>query len=77
MLIGSAAWASRRLPCGLSALYLVAGAASLFVYLLPGLEMTAGTLAVAASIWQGIVLWRAGPGEKPPPETRAGQRDRA
>lgn len=62
MLAGSAGWASRRLPRGLSVLYLVAGSVSLFVYLLPALEGLIVALGVGVGIWQGIVLrstWRS------------------
>ncbi len=58
VLIGSAGWTSRRLPRPLSVLYLVAGASSLFVYLLPELEGNTVMLAVVVSIWQGVLLWK-------------------
>jgi hypothetical protein len=61
VLIGSAAWTSRRLPRVLSALYLAAGAVSLFAFLFPGLEGSALALVVVIGIWQGIVLWKAEP----------------
>jgi hypothetical protein len=54
-------------------LYLVAGTIALFVYLLPDLEGLVVTLGVVVSIWQGIVLWKADPGEAPPPEISVGQ----
>lgn len=60
LLLGSAGWTTRRLPRVLSALYLVAGAASLFVYLLPEIDEFVVTLGVVVSVWQGILLWRAG-----------------
>lgn len=63
VLVGSAGWASHRLPRVLSALYLAAGVASLFVYVLPDFEAHAGALSVIVSIWQGILLWQAGSGE--------------
>jgi hypothetical protein len=66
-LTGSAGWTSRRLPPGLSVLYLLGGGVSLFVYLEPVLEGLAGLLGVALSLWQGILLWRAGAGELPAP----------
>ena len=59
LLIGSAGWASGLLPRALCALYWGAGAASLFVYTWPELEGAAASLFIAASIWQGFVLWRA------------------
>jgi hypothetical protein len=62
ILIGSSAWTSRSLPRLLSMLYFVAGAVSLFVYLLPDIEPNAVALAVLISIWQGILLWKTGPG---------------
>ena len=68
VLLGSAGWTSRRLPRALSGLYLAGGAVSLFVYQLPDMEGLAGALAVAASLWQGVMLWRAGPGEPQAPD---------
>ena len=62
VLIGSAGWTSRSLPRLLSILYLLAGVTSLFVYLLPGSEMSAVVLGVIVSIWQGILLWKPEPG---------------
>ena len=59
LLIASAAWTSRSLPRGLGLLYLAAGAVALVVYLLPELEGLAAILLVVASIWQGILFWRA------------------
>ena len=59
VLIGSAAWTSGRLPRLLSALYLLAGGTSLFVYLLPDMEGGVILLVVIVSIWQGILLLRA------------------
>ena len=59
VLIGSAAWTSGRLPRLLSALYLLAGVTSLFVYLLPDMEGGVILLVVIVSIWQGILLLRA------------------
>ena len=75
VLVGSAGWASRRLPRLLSVLYLVGGTVSLFVYVLPGMGEGAVALGVAISIWQGIVLWKAEPGETQAPEIHAGQPD--
>ncbi len=75
--LGSAGWTSRRLPWGLSGLYLVAGAAALFVYLLPDLEGSVVLLGVVLSIWQGILLWKAEPGETPAPEKITSQTDHA
>jgi len=73
VLIGSAGWTSRRLPRLLSVLYLVAGISSLFVYLLPNSEMNAATFGVMVSIWQGILLWKAEPGETQAPGINASQ----
>ena len=61
VLIGSAGWASRCLPRVLSALYLLAGVTSLFVYLLPGSEGAAVILSVVVMIWQGFLLWKGEP----------------
>jgi hypothetical protein len=63
-LIGSAGWTSRRLPRGLSMLYLVGGIVSMFVYVLPDTEGAAMMLGVVVSIWQGILLWKTEPGER-------------
>jgi len=68
LLIGSAGWTSRRLPRVLSALYLVGGAAALFVYLQSELEGLVVALGVVVSIWQGILLWRAEAIEPQAPE---------
>ena len=73
MLIGSAGWTTRLLPRGLSMLYMAAGIASLFVYLLPANEGLVGTLGVVISIWQGILLLKAGTGETQVPEKTASQ----
>jgi hypothetical protein len=62
LLIGSAGWTSGQLPRVLSVLYLVGGTVSLFVYLLPDMEGLAGMLGIVVSIWQGFLLWKAGPG---------------
>lgn len=61
VLIGSAGWTSHYLPRVLSALYLVAGVTSLFVYLIPGSDGTAVILSVVVIIWQGILLWKGEP----------------
>jgi hypothetical protein len=66
-LIGSVGWTSERLPRLLSALYLAAGAAALFVYVRPDMEGTAIMLGVVVSIWQGIWLWRVGSEEMETP----------
>ena len=71
VLIGSAGWTSGRLPRVLSALYLLAGTTSLFVYLLPGMEANALVLLVVVSIWQGILLLKARSGEMQAPEIGA------
>lgn len=77
MLVGSAGWTSRRLPRLLSVLYLVGGTVSLFVYVLPDIEANAVALGVVVSIWQGILLWKAEPGETQAPEKIASQPDQA
>jgi hypothetical protein len=61
MLIGSAGWTSKRLPRLLSALYVLAGASSLLVFLLPEMEGSATAFSVIASIWQGFLLLKGGP----------------
>ena len=72
VLIGSAGWTSRRLPRVLCVLYLLGGIASLFVYVLPDIiEANVVALGVVVSIWQGILLWRAEPGETQAPEANA------
>ena len=68
VLVGSAGWTTRQLPRLLSALYLLAGATSLFVYLLPASEGTAAAFAVMVSFWQGILFWKGKPGATQPPE---------
>lgn len=73
VLIGSSGWTSRRLPRLLSVLYLVGGTASLFVYLLPNSEGNAAAFGVVVSIWQGILLWKAEPGETQSPDISASQ----
>ena len=73
VMIGSAGWTSHRLPRLLSALYLLAGITSLFVYVLPETEGTAAFLGVVVSIWQGILLWRGESGETQAPEINASQ----
>jgi len=61
LLVGTAGWTSGRLPHVLSALYVAAGFAALFVYLLPTLEGTAVLLGTVVSIWQGLLLWKVDP----------------
>ncbi len=75
VLIGSAGWTTRCLPRLLSALYLLAGINSLFVYLLPESEGTAMMLSVVVIIWQGILLWQGKPEEMQTPEIKTGQFD--
>jgi len=58
-------------------LYLVGGTVLLFLYVLPGMEEGAVALGVAISIWQGIVLWKAEPGEMQAPEVDAHQPDQS
>jgi hypothetical protein len=68
LLLGSAGWTSGRLPLGLCVLYLVAGIASLFVYVFPNLEEIAVLLGLIWGVWQGIFLWKGEPGETQTPE---------
>lgn len=75
LLIGSAGWAARRLPRGLSVLYMVAGIASLFVYLLPDAHGLVAIFGVMVSIWQGVVLWKAEPGATSASEITADKPD--
>jgi hypothetical protein len=75
VLIGSAGWTTRCLPRLLSALYLLAGINSLFVYLLPESEGTAMMLSVVVIIWQGILLWHGKPEEMETSGTKTGQFD--
>ncbi len=63
VLVGSAGWTSRRLPRGLSGLYLAIGALALFVYLRPDGDLQLVPLNAVACIWQGILLWKATSGE--------------
>jgi hypothetical protein len=77
LLIGSAGWTTRCLPRLLSALYLVAGINSLFVYLVPGSDGTAVMLSVIVMIWQGILLWKTEPQETQSPGIKASQLDQA
>lgn len=77
LLIGWAGLSSRRLPRGLSALYLMTGTASLLVYLLPDLEGGAIALGVVLSIWQGIALWSTEPDEPPTPAPGVGHAEQA
>lgn len=58
VLIGSSGCTSRQLPRVLCVLYLVAGAVSLFAYMLPEIEGGVVVLGVVVSIWQGIVLFK-------------------
>ena len=77
VLIGSAGWATRLLPRVLSVLYLLAGIASMFVYLLPENEGLVAMLGLVISLWQGIFLLRAGPGETQAPDKIASRLDPA
>lgn len=56
VLLGTAGWATRRLPKPLSALYVVAGQPAWFVYLVPELEGGVVTLGFVVSIWQAVYL---------------------
>jgi hypothetical protein len=71
MLVGSAGWTSRSLPRPLSGLYLLAGIASLFVYLRSDLDGLAALLGIVVSIWQGILLWRGEPEGTQAPDIKA------
>lgn len=57
-LLGWVGWTSRRLHRGLIVLYGLAALSALFVYVRPDWEGNAMVFSFAASIWQGIVLWR-------------------
>jgi hypothetical protein len=59
LLIGSAGWTSGRFPRAQSILYLLAGAISLLIYLVPIMEANALAVSVIVSIWQGVFLIRA------------------
>lgn len=60
LLLGLVGWTTGHIPRLLSVLYWVAGALSLFVYLLPEHEGGVILLCLAVSIWQGILLWKSG-----------------
>lgn len=77
VLIGSAGWATRLLPRALSVLYLLAGIASMFVYLIPENEGFVAMLGLAISLWQGIFLLRAGPLETKASDPIASRPNRA
>jgi hypothetical protein len=64
VLLGWAGWTTRRLPRVLSAMFLLVGIPSLFAYayLRPDADLKPLPLAVVASIWLGILLWRGEPG---------------
>jgi hypothetical protein len=57
IMVGSAGWASQRLPRLLSMLYLLAGVVSLFVYLIPFNEGLGILLGFIIAIWQGVLFW--------------------
>lgn len=61
VLIGSAGWISGRIPRVLNVFYLLTGAASLMVYLLPVMEANAMVIIVFVSIWQGFLLIKPKP----------------
>ena len=61
VLLGSAGWATRRLPPVLSTMYLATGVTAWLVYVIPDLEGAVVLLGVMVSIWQGVYLWRARP----------------
>jgi hypothetical protein len=73
VLIGSAGWTSGSLPRLLSMLYLLAGIASLFVYLRSDLDGLAALLGIIVSIWQGILLWKSDSGERQASQVDASQ----
>jgi hypothetical protein len=73
LLLGWAGWTTRSVPQALSGLYLAAGVVSLFVYRWPELEGAAGLLGLVWAIWQGIVLWNGGRGERSTPAEMVGQ----
>lgn len=59
ILVGSAGFSSQRQPRLLSSLYILAGAAAMFVYLQPELEGFVLLLTLVAAVWQGVVLLKA------------------
>ena len=73
LLVGSAGWTSGLFPRPLSGLYLLAGIVSLFVYLSPDSDWNVMFLGVIISVWQGILLWMAEPGEAQAPKMNASQ----
>lgn len=73
LLVGSAGWTSGLFPRPLSGLYLLAGIVSLFVYLSPDSDWNVMFLGVIISVWQGILLWMAEPGEAQAPKLNASQ----
>jgi hypothetical protein len=77
VLVGTAGWTSLRLPRALCVLYLLAGVASLFIYLFPTLEGAGITLGIVWAVWQGILLWGGEPGETRAPGKDPGQLDQA
>jgi hypothetical protein len=58
VLLGSASWTSRLFPGLLNGFCFLAGASSLFVYLVPDLEGAVLFFGVIIGIWQGILLWQ-------------------
>ena len=77
VLIGSSGWTTGGLPRTLSAGYVAAGIVSLFVYLLPRSDEIAAMLGVVVSIWQGILLWKAGSVETQAPQINTSQPGKA
>jgi len=73
LLVGSAGWTTGLFPRVLSMLYLLAGILSLFVYLFPNNEGGVLLFGLIISIWQGILLWKAEPGETQASEINASQ----
>lgn len=57
VLLGTAGWATRRLPLGLSTLYIAAGIPAWFVYVAPDLEGGVVALGVLVSVWQAVHLF--------------------
>jgi hypothetical protein len=58
VLLGSASWTSHLFPRLLNVFYFLAGVASLFVYLFPGLEGLVLLLGKMIGVWQAVLLWR-------------------
>ena len=59
ILFGSANWTARIFPRFLNWLYFIAGAASIFVYLLDDLKGLVFLLGAIICIWQGVLLLKS------------------